>query len=334
MSYKALVTGATGFIGSHLVEHLTAKRWAVTCLLREKSDSRILQTLPVDLIRGRTDDPEILEKAVQGQDFVFHLAGRIRSAAKKVYDKANRQLTEDLASACIRRNRSLLRFVYISSISAAGPTPLGQFADEEDLPSPNSEYGRSKLRAEQALQRLATQIPVTIIRPPNVYGPCQQETEALIKIIEKRMVPFLRERDCQISLIYVKDLILGVVKAAVSEKTINQIYYLTDGRAYSWREIILALKRALLKDRLFLPLPEGLIFSSAWLADILNRTGLIRIDFGRRVWKAMTQTPWLFLSSKAERDFGFRALFALEEGIKETVEYYQDHPRFEASQIP
>lgn len=326
MPLKALVTGATGFMGSHLVEHLTANRWNVTCLLRAKSDSRFLQTLPVELIRGRTDDSDILEKAVLGQDFVFHLAGRIRSAAKEVYDKANRQLTEDLANACLRRNRSLLRFVYISSISAAGPSPPGRFADEDDPPSPNSEYGRSKLRAEQALQTAAPQLPLTIIRPPNVYGPRQQETEALIKVIKKRVVPILRERECQISLIYVKDLILGMINAAFSEKATNHVYYLTDGKAHSWREIILTLKRVLLKERLYLPLPEGLIVSSAWLADMLRRTGLIRIDFGRRIWKAMIQTPWLFRSSKAERDFGFRPLFSLEEGIKETAGYYQNHP--------
>lgn len=322
MCPKALVTGATGFIGSHLVDYLVAQEWKVTCLVREMSRTDLLQKLPLELIRGKTDDRKILEEAVRAQDYVFHLAGRIRSASREVYHKANWQFSQDLAQACLHKKPSLKRFVLVSSISAAGPSPPSQYGQEDDPPSPTSEYGRSKLRAEKALQKTAHLIPLTIIRPPNVYGPRQQETKALTKLIKKRVVPLLKDRPQKISLIYVQDLIQGMVQAAVSEKAKNQIYYLTDGKSYSWREIILALKRAILQDSLFLPLPEELILASAWLMDALKRTHLIRPYFGLRLWRAMTQTSWLFSSSKAKRDFGFQARYTLEQGIEETVKYY------------
>jgi len=323
MPHKALVTGATGFIGSHLVQSLVEEDWDVTCLIRSKSRTDFLQKLPVSLIEGSVNDTESLGKAVKGQDYVFHLAGRIRPTSRAVYDIANHQLTRNLIQACLGKNPSLKRFVYVSSISAAGPSLPNSYSDEGQAPSPVSEYGRTKLKGEEAVRKVWDQIPATIIRPPNVYGPRQQETEHLIKLIKKRIVPLLKRKKETTSLIYVKDLIQGILQAALSPKTKNQVYYLTDGKGYSWRKIILTVKKVVLGESFFFPLPEGLIYISAWLVDMLKKTGLIKSYFGRKLWRAMTQTPWLFSSSKAEKDFGFRTRYSLENGIKETVDYYK-----------
>jgi len=323
MPHKALVTGATGFIGSHLVQSLVEEDWDVTCLIRSKSRTDFLQKLPVSLIEGSVNDTESLGKAVKGQDYVFHLAGRIRPTSRAVYDIANHQLTRNLIQACLGKNPSLKRFVYVSSISAAGPSLPNSYSDEGQAPSPVSEYGRTKLKGEEAVRKVWDQIPATIIRPPNVYGPRQQETEHLIKLIRKRIVPLLKRKKETTSLIYVKDLIQGILQAALSPKTKNQVYYLTDGKGYSWRKIILTVKKVVLGESFFFPLPEGLIYISAWLVDMLKKTGLIKSYFGRKLWRAMTQTPWLFSSSKAEKDFGFRTRYSLENGIKETVDYYK-----------
>jgi nucleoside-diphosphate-sugar epimerase len=323
MPHKALVTGATGFIGSHLVKSLVEENWEVTCLIRSKSRTDFLQKFPVRFIEGSANDIESLGRAAKGQDYVFHLAGRIRPTCRVEYDIANYQLTKNLAQECLRKNPSLKRFVYISSISAAGPSLSNVYSDENQAPSPVSEYGRTKLKGEEAVREVWDQIPATIIRPSSVYGPRQQETELLIKLISKRIVPLLKRKKETTSLIYIKDLIQGILKAALSPKSKNQVYYLTDGNGYSWRKIILTVKKVVLGESLFFPLPEGLIYISAWLVDMLKKTGVIKSYFGRKLWRAMTQTPWLFSSSKAEKDFGFRARYSLENGIKETVDYYQ-----------
>lgn len=321
MPLKALVTGATGFIGSHLVENLAARNWDVTCLVREKSRPDFLQKLPLTILKGPMSQIQLLERAVEGQDYVFHLAGRIRKTSPKMYDKANRQLTQDLVHACLSRNRNLKRLISVSSISAAGPSLPGHISNEGDPPSPTSEYGRSKLRAEEAIRKVWHLIPCTIIRPPNVYGPRQQETELLIRLIGKRIVPLLKNHPPTTSLIYVKDLIEGFLQAAFSSKARSQIYYLTDGKTYSWRKIILAVKNHVLKDTLFFPIPERFIFFLAWITDMLKKSRIIKSYFGRRTWQVMTLTPWLFSSAKATKDFGFRARYTLEEGIEETVDY-------------
>ncbi len=323
MAFKALVTGGTGFIGSHLVQTLVSKKWDVTCLVRPTSRTVFLKKFSVNFIVHETNEQRSLERAVKGQDYIFHLAGRIRSASRAAYDKANHQLTRNLVEACLSQNQGISRFVHVSSIAAAGPSLPGQYSIEHQAPSPTSEYGRTKLKGEKAVQDAWDIIPATIIRPPNVYGPRQQETELLIQLIRKRIVPILKERGETTSLIYVMDLVEGILQAALSSKTQKQIYYLTDGKGYSWRKLILTIKKHVLGNSLFFPLYEEAISLAALLTDVVTATGFVKVFFGRKVWQAMVQTPWLFSSSKAEKEFGFHSRYTLEEGIKETVNYYK-----------
>lgn len=323
MTPKALITGSTGFIGSHLVKSLLALNWDVTCLIRPKSRTKILSGLPVRFTEGDVDNILSLEKAVQGQDYVFHVAARIRSTHPDIYDRANHQFTKNLGLATLNSNPNLKRFVYISSIAASGPSPPGICSDETQICSPTSRYGKSKLLGEEALYLIWDRLPVTIIRPPSVYGPRQMETELLIKLISKKIVPLLSDKSGSASLIYVQDLIEGIIQATLSPQTIGQIFYLTDGVNHSWKDIILSIKDHVLGTGLFLPLPEKVIYLFAWIIDILKSTGFISIHFGRRIWQTMIYTPWFFSSSKAQKVFGFKPRHSLRAGLKETVLYYK-----------
>ncbi len=319
MPPKALLTGATGFIGSHLLETLVERKWDITCLVRPQSRISPIKKMPVRILSGRLDDPDILEQAVQAQDYIFHLAARIRPAPAEVYENVNHIWTRNLAYSCLRSNLGIKRFVYVSTIGAAGPTPSDTFYDETHPPSPESHYGRTKLCGENAIREIWEKIPSTIIRPPNVFGTRQQETELLIKLIRRRIVPLLKEEGKSTSLIYIKDLISGIMQASESPTAQGQIYYLTDGSAYSWAEIILALKRALLGDSFFFPIPEEFIYSLAWLADLLRFMGFRKLYFGRRTWEAMVKTHWLFSSSKARRELDFHPRFNLITGIQDML---------------
>ena len=323
MPITALVTGATGFIGSHLVEELVAQNWKVTCLVRPKSRTRFLEYFPVHIVRGSVENRNFLFEAVEGQDYIFHLAARIRSARREVYNRANVLFTQQLAQACLQSNPDLKRFVYVSSIAAAGPSETGDIQDETRTPSPTSEYGRTKLKAEEAIAEIWHRVEATIIRPPNVYGPRQQETELLINLIKKRIVPVLKHDQKTTTLIYVKDLIMGMLESLKSPQTNRQVYYLTDERLYSWKEIILTIKKHVLGTSLYIPLHENIIYSAAWLTDVLKSIHLVRAYFGRRAWKAMVETSWLFSSGKAAKDFTFKAEYSLDQGIRETVAYYK-----------
>ncbi|MFB0566681.1 MAG: NAD-dependent epimerase/dehydratase family protein [Candidatus Aminicenantaceae bacterium] len=322
MQLKALVTGASGFIGSHLVETLVERNWKVTCFVRKESRTDFLKNLPLTIFVGHAENSESLKRAVDKQDYIFHLAGRIMSASRKTYELANYLLTKNLLEACLIKNSGLKRFVFVSSVSAAGPSLPGYYSDESQPCAPNSEYGRTKLKAEEEVKKYWHSIPATIIRPPNVYGPRQQQTELLIKLIRKRIVLSLKERGESTSLIYVKDLVEALIQAALSPTTRNQVYYVTDGKGHSWRDIIFTLKKYILGNSLYLPFPEYLISLLAWFLDLLKRARIIKLPFGQKAWRAMVKTPWLFSSLKAEKDFGFRSRYALDDGIRATVNYY------------
>jgi len=320
---KVLITGATGFIGSHLVEELLSLNWDVTCLVRKKSRTSYLERFPVNLKQIEVDDISALEQAVLNKEYIFHLAARIRSAPKDIYDRANVQFTRNLCRASLQANSRIKRFVYVSSIAAAGPSQKGNILDESSPPEPTSEYGRSKLRGEEAVREIWDLIPCIIIRPPNVYGPRQQETELLIKLLQKRILPVLKTRTKNTTLIYVRDLVKGMIQAALSETAPHNIYYLTDQNLYSWREILFQMKEQVLGKKIYLPLHENLIYSAAFITDMLKKTKLLNVYFGRKIWNAMVNTAWLFSSKKASQDFGFIPSYSLEKGLKETCSYYR-----------
>lgn len=330
---KALITGATGFIGSHLVEKLTAEGWGLTCWVRPASDISFLQRFPVKVVAGMLEDIAALQEAVAGQDYVFHLAARIHSAPPQVYHRANVLFSRNLVSACRSAAPGLERFVYVSSMAAAGPSFPGIYKTEADPDDPQSEYGRTKRGGEQAVLEMQDSLPVTVIRPPNVFGLRQKQTEILIRLMEKGIYPKLRSTEATTSLIYVADLIQGVLQAVRTEKSIGEIYYLTNEHGYAWKDILQALKQAVRAESWCLPVPERLIELAASGADMLKRTRIVRPYFGRRVWRAMVATPWLFSSEKAAAHFGFKAGYSLEDGMRETVSGYRKRKSLSKSPI-
>lgn len=317
MTKKALVTGATGFIGSHLVDELISREWRITCLVRPESRTDILERKTVEILRGRVDDLAFLGRALQGQDYVFHLAACLRAVNPDIYERANSEFTKNLIESCLHANPDVKRFVYASSIAAAGPSGSEKVFDEAQPASPISEYGRTKLKGEHAVSDLSDRIPATIIRPPNVFGPGQKETEMLLALFRWRIAPVLKDYGKTTCFIYIKDLISGILLATLEPKAAGETYYLTDGRTYSWREVAFTVRDCVLGHSFCLPLHERWIGSAAGLADILKRMKLLRIRFGRSVWKSMTQRAWLFSPEKAIRDLGFQPRYSLESGLRD-----------------
>jgi nucleoside-diphosphate-sugar epimerase len=132
-------------------------------------------------------------------------------------------------------------------------------------------------------------------------------------------VPLLKEEGKSTSLIYIKDLIRGILLAADAPTAQGQTYYLTDGRGYSWREIILTVRKMMLGRSPYIPIPENFIIAAAGIADMLRAAGFKKLYFGRRVWDTMTKSKWLFSSSKAEEELGFQPRYELESGFQDML---------------
>ena len=234
---QALVTGAAGFIGSHLVEALLQRGVQVRCLVRPTSHLKWLQGLPVEIIYGDCQEKDSLGPGVKDVDLVFHLAGVTRALEAKTYFEVNALGTENLVQACLEHNTQLHKFIYVSSLAAAGPGRNGGKKKESDPCEPVSPYGRSKRRGEELALSQAHEFPLLILRPSAVYGPRDKAFLALFQCLSKRIKPSFSGEVRHLSLCSVQDLVGGLLLAAETRTKSGEIFFLSDGQDYRMGEI-------------------------------------------------------------------------------------------------
>ncbi|MGO8689824.1 MAG: NAD-dependent epimerase/dehydratase family protein [Thermoguttaceae bacterium] len=182
---KALVTGATGFIGSHLVQSLLARREEVTCLVRNASAAAALEAAGTGTVVGDVTDGASLPAAIAGQDVVYHLAGCLRTLHPRQLFQVNEQGLRNIAQTCARQPTPPV-LVTVSSLAAAGPVVVAERPRcEGDPPAPVSDYGRSKLAGEEAARQLAAAVPITIVRPPIVFGEADPAMLTVFRMIAR-----------------------------------------------------------------------------------------------------------------------------------------------------
>ncbi len=325
----ALVTGATGFIGSHLLPKLLENGHKVRCLARSGPARQKLSGLPVEVCTGDLSDPASLAKAVRGADCVFHLAGLTKTHIESEFYEVNARGTRNLAQAAARENPELKKFIYLSSLSAAGPVLEGMPPLTEDIPPhPVSHYGKSKLMGEEAVLEIAGQVPVTILRPTAVYGPGDRDFYLFFKTIEKGL--FFYWGEGRYSLIYVEDLVRAIMEAAGRPGAKGSrnagIYFLSDGNIYTNTEIAAAIARAMpwakREKPLKVPLPRFLLPMAAVFSGIGRRdSGIINRDKIRE----MGFKDWCCDADRARRELGFEPKITLKEGVKWTADWYRIH---------
>lgn len=316
---KALVTGANGFIGSHLVHTLADRGWDVSCLVRKTSRLESLDRSSVRLVIGEIRDKESLRAAVRGQDVVFHLAGIITPPDRNSCFDINTTGTLNLIDACLEENPGLRKFVHVSSIAACGPSPPGTILREEDECRPISDYGRSKRDAEILVLERGDRLAVTIIRPPNVVGPRQKELSDSIKLIRKRILPLIGTGGPQTSLAAVEDIVAALILAAERPESRGQIYFVTDGRAHSWREIPRTIIEALGMRGFFLKVPYGIQYAVAGAAEALARLRGRTPVLSRMMVTSARRHCWIYDGSKIERELGFRPSTDVSESVRRAV---------------
>lgn len=322
---KVLVTGANGFIGSHLTEALLKKGYKVKCLVRKTSDLRWLSDLDVELFFGSLFDKSFLEEVVSEVDFIFHVAALTKAKSRKEFHMVNYEGTKNLIETCYEKNPHIKRFVYISTQSVVGPSKNFRLVDEKSPFNPISEYGKSKLLAEMEVLKYKGKLPITIIRPPAVYGPRDKDIYLFFKFINKGLKPLFGKKESYISLIYVKDLVEGIILSAESEKGVGQIYFLADDRPYSLRETEKVIQDALKVKAIYLRIPVFIFMIVAFFSELIGKIkGKTAVLNSEKV-KELCQKYWLCSSSKAKDELGFSPKYTFEKGVKETVEWYKSN---------
>jgi dihydroflavonol-4-reductase len=323
--FRVLVTGANGFVGSHLTEALLARGYQVRCMVRRTSDLTFIQHLPVEWAYADVRDAESLHVACQEVDIVCHCAALTRALDQETFLRVNAQGTEALAQAAMAANPNLHRFLYVSSQSAAGPSKGAEdFRDESRPPQPLNWYSKSKLAGEQALLSLEGGLPLSIIRPSAIFGPRDRDFFAYFDLVRWHLQLQLGRIDRWYSFIYVRDLVELILLALENGIAVGQTYF-GSGPAHTYTELSEAIARAMDRRVLRIPLPESILTPIALGAKIQERlTGRPALLNEQRV-RDMRQPYWLCSGEKARRELGFTARYTLETAIQETADWYREN---------
>lgn len=321
---KALVTGASGFVGSHLVEALVSKGYEVRALVRDTSDRRWIKDLPVEFSVGNLSDPLSLKEAVKDVDWVFHVAGVTKARGFSAYLKANALGTKNLLEACWSANPEVKRFILLSSLSAWGPSSPVCPREETEGCAPVSHYGLSKAMAEKEACLYVGKLPVVILRPTAVYGPRDRDILAFFKMVRRGVFLRVGSEERYVCMIHVRDLVEGIIMAALREVPSGSTYHLSDGRVHTWGEVARAMAKVMDVSVREIRVPVSIAAFLALLSEFSSWIMGTPPLFNRQKLKEMLQQGWTCSIEKAKRELGFQPRIPLEQGLRETYLWYRE----------
>jgi nucleoside-diphosphate-sugar epimerase len=323
---RALITGGTGFIGSHLAEQLHAKGYELKVLTRPTSDTKYIKHLPVEYVGGSLSDTESLQEAVSGVDYIYHVAGVVASKNREGFFQGNQIATRNLLEATRQFNPSLRRFIHVSSQAAVGPASGPEHPADETMPlKPITTYGESKAAAEQEVFQRMDRMPLTIVRPPAVYGPRDVGVLSFFQTMSRmRFAPLIGFGKKLVSLVHVEDLVRGFIQAGESPRAEGEAYFISSEELYTWEHVGKVTASILGHSRArYVRVPHGIIFAvagiSGWLGRFSAKPPILDYEKGRDI----TQAYWICSVEKAREHFGYRQLVSIEEGVAKTIDWYR-----------
>ncbi|MFO7768166.1 MAG: NAD-dependent epimerase/dehydratase family protein [bacterium] len=319
----ALITGANGFVGSHLTALLVRRGYRVKAMVRASSDLGALEGIGAEKVVGDITRPETLPPLLEEVDLLFHAAGVTKSRDPSRYFRVNEEGTADLVAMC-REHARLERLVYISSQAAAGPSRRGRPRTEEDPPEPIGPYGASKLEGEEACRAGAGSIPLTIVRPAVVYGPWERDMLSLFRGAKWRICPRVRG-DSLVSLIHAADLADLLERAGRFPGAAGRTYHAADPEPYWMSRLIRTMGEVLGHGVLQVPLPPALLYPAAVLNEMLMRVGGGVEALTRSRIREFRERYWVMDTGRAGEELEWKPGRSLEEGLQETAQWYTSH---------
>ncbi len=328
VSMKVLVTGATGFLGSHIVQALIDQGHHVRALVRASSDTSWLSAQPnTECQVADLHESQSIVPALHGMDAIVHAAGGGKIKRVKDFYYQNTHITQELVEAIRKSGQSNLKLVLISSIAASGPSRKSGPRSEADIPRPVSHYGRSKLEAESICQSIASSTHLTVLRPPAIYGPRDTKMLAVFKGVQKGLL--LKPPGKQMSLLYGPDCADAVVASLEGNQKSGSVYFVDDGEKHTWRGLGQAIRDAMTQGKrrkrlLSVRVPSGLIYWGGAASEIKARITGKPALLTRDKWRDGKQAYWLCSSTRIYQELGFKAKTSLTQGIAQTLNWYQN----------
>ena len=311
------ITGATGFIGSHLVDYLLAKGKSLRLLIRNRKAFTRTPNEQFEIIDGDLASLDALEKGCAGASLVIHLAGLVAANSIEKYEQANVIGARNVATCAAKSD---VRFVHISSQAATGPRAAGEVAKESEEPRPVSDYGRSKLKGEEAVLS-ASEGKAIILRPTVVYGPRDKELFPLFQSAKWGILPLLNGK-ATYSWTYVSDIVEGIVAGADKGKE-GSVYHLASSELVNAEVIENAFAKAM-KKPWKIPIPSPLVSLAGTVNELIHRPfGRVPV-FNRGKVVELIADSWLADTSLALNELDFEAKVKLEAGFVKTANWYRD----------
>jgi len=316
---KALVTGATGFVGSHLVEALRRRGEDVTALVRTPAKAAALARLGVRQVQGGLLDAGALARAVEGQDVVYHVAGAVAARDEAEFLRINREGTARVTAAA--EAAGVGRLVLVSSMAAGGPAERGRPRTGEEADRPVTAYGRSKLAAEAVVR--AGRVPWTIVRPPMVYGPRDREVLRLFRLARGGIAPVFGSGEQELTALHGADLAQAMLAVAASPAAAGRLYYVCHPEVFTSAELVRAVARAVGRPvrvvRVPLALGRAALAVTGGAARAAGRATILTADKANEFF----QPAWTADPSPIAAETGWRAAHDLASGLADTYAWYR-----------
>jgi nucleoside-diphosphate-sugar epimerase len=319
---KALVTGATGFVGGHLVDVLRERGDDVTALVRSAERGAKLAAKGVRLVQGDLHTMDALRRASAGQDVVYHVAGVVAARNEAAYLAGNRDGTANLLRAT-EATGDTGRFVLVSSMAAGGPSRTGRPHQPDDAANPVTAYGRSKLAGEMVVR--GGGLPWVILRPPTVYGP--NDRDNLIKVYRLArlgVVPVFGDGTQELSAVHAADLARGIAAAGLAPDVDRKLYYVNHPEIFTSADLVRRIAESMGRKVRVIGLPgpvaRGILQLTGATARLLRRTTILNADKANEFLQpAWTADPTAFMA-----DAGWVAEHDLTSGLADTWRWYRD----------
>ena len=321
-----LLTGANGFVGSHILDGLRGAGHQVRLLLRQTSNTRFIGGhLPhVEVSYGALGDAGSLDEAMRGVDCVVHCAGKTKVVRVREYYEVNRDGTRNVVQAVNRNGASVRQLIHISSRAVIGPSAAGRPGLEDDPPSPVSEYGRSKLEAEREVTA-GCEAPWTVLRPSAVYGPRDTDFLHAFRAVRMRLMTLFDGGRQQINLVYVEDVARAVLRVMDAQEAQGKVYNVASPDVSTARGLMEEIARQMGVRALPVRLPAAALYplclGSELVSRITGRPGIL----SRAKYRELRAAGWLCSTERIRRDLGFTADTPLSKGVRQTLAWYRDN---------
>jgi nucleoside-diphosphate-sugar epimerase len=316
---NALVTGATGFVGSHLVDALLRKGDKVTALARSAQKAEGLAQKGVGVLRGDLHDLAALEHAAQDQEIVYHVAGVVAARNEKEFFQANRDGTRNLVTAAEGAGKP--RMVLVSSLAAAGPAAHGVPLSGNEPPRPVTAYGRSKLAAEQVVS--ASSLPWSILRPPIVYGPRDREVLKVFQLARFGIAPVFGDGTQELSAVHAADLAEALASVGHTASTTARVYYPCHPEVFTSAQfgsaVAAAMGRKVATVRIPGAMGRALLSLTESSSRILGQATILTRDKANEFF----QPAWTGDPASLSQDTGWHAAHDLRTGLADTYLWYR-----------